>query len=88
MMPPTLSLQPIPVRTGSQDREGQLVLVEGELVAILVRLADEAHGRERGQWFLEVGFGSLMGGKSRLFATLDEAQAWVRDRLTRPTSLV
>ena len=74
-MPLRLSLRDVPVRTGSQDREGRLVLADGELVAILVRLADEAHGSERGQWFLEVGFGSLTGGTARLFATLGEAEA-------------
>ena len=55
---PTIELQPIRVRTGSKDKEGRLVLADGELVAVLVRLDDEMHGSDRGKWFLEVMFGS------------------------------
>lgn len=35
-----LILEPVPVNTGSRDEEGRLVLVNGCLVAVLVRLAD------------------------------------------------
>ena len=44
-----IEMQPIPVRTGSKDREGRLVLFGTELVAVLVRLDDEMHGEDRGQ---------------------------------------
>ena len=43
-----ITLQPIPVMTGSQDHEGHLVLADGQLAAVLVRLADEVHGDKRG----------------------------------------
>jgi hypothetical protein len=77
----TIALQPIAIRTGSQDSEGQLILADGELVAILVRLADPAHGHDRGQYFLEVGFGPCVVGRPPLFADLTAAQTWVRRRL-------
>ena len=69
------------MRSNSQDREGQLVLVDGELVGVLVRLAVDVHGLERGNWYLEGGFGPFMGRTPRTFACLDEALAWVLDRL-------
>jgi hypothetical protein len=40
-----ITLPPIPVMTGSQDHEGRLVLADGQLVAVLVRLADEGFRR-------------------------------------------
>ena len=77
-----ITLQPIPVMTGSQDHEGRLVLVDGQLAAVLVCLADEVHGADRGGWFLETGFGRC-DGHHPVFESLDEAQAWVRGRIER-----
>ena len=78
-----ITLQPIPVMTGSQDQEGRLVLADGQLVAVLVRLADEVHGDKRGGWFLEAGFGHCDGPQHPVFASLDEAEIWVRRRIER-----
>ena len=78
-----LMLQPIPVMTGSRDHEGRLVLANGQLAAVLVRLADEVHGADRGGWFLETGFGPCDGPAHPVFESLDEAQAWVRGRIER-----
>jgi hypothetical protein len=55
-----------------------LVLAKGELVAVLVRLDDEMHGVNRGRWFLEAGFGPLLGARPDPFTGLSEAQAWLR----------
>jgi hypothetical protein len=72
-MPLHLRLHPIEVLTASQDREGQLVLVDGKLAAVLVRLADTCHDPLfQGAWYLEAGFGAL-DGRHGLFASLDEA---------------
>jgi hypothetical protein len=76
-----IMLQPIEVRTGCEDREGRLVLVEGVLAAVLVRLDDPIHDTDRGRWFLEAGLGSLFGVSPLPFADLDEAQAWLRGHL-------
>jgi len=69
------------VMTGSDDREGRLVLSDGQLVAVLVRLADAMHGKERGGWFLEAGFGPCQSPVPPVFGNLDEAQVWVRQQL-------
>jgi hypothetical protein len=76
-----ITFQPIEVRTGCEDREGRLVLLEGVLAAVLVRLDDPIHDADRGRWFLEAGLGSLFGVSPLPFADLDEAQAWLHGHL-------
>jgi hypothetical protein len=57
-----ISFQPIEVLTASEDREGRLVLVDGKLAAVLVRLSDQAHHPLLcGAWYFEAGFGLLDG---------------------------
>ena len=74
-MHPQISFQPIEVLTASEDREGCLVLVDGKLAAVLVRLNDQAHEPLlRGAWYFEAGFG-LLDGRHELFASLEEAAA-------------
>ena len=76
----SLRLQPVQIATGSDDTESQLVFADGFLVAVLVRLSEQ-HGANAGKWFLEAGFGRVDDLSSPLFAHLDEAQAWIADRL-------
>lgn len=76
-MAPRVTLQPMPVMTGSDDRDGVLVLSDGQLVAVLVQLADEVHEEQRGRWFLEAGFGPCRTAVAPVFGNLNEAQAWV-----------
>ena len=74
-MRPQVSFQPIEVLTASEDREGRLVLIDGNLAAVLVRLSDLAHDPLlRGAWYLEAGFG-LLNGRHEMFASLEEAVA-------------
>ncbi|MCJ2135535.1 hypothetical protein MKK69_15985 [Methylobacterium sp. J-026] len=73
-------LQPIAVDTGSPDHDGMLVIANGLLVAVLVRLAEPEHANV-GSWFLEAGFGRLQGNKSLTFLDLEEATRWLRQRL-------
>jgi hypothetical protein len=74
-MRPQITFQVIEVLTASEDREGRLVLVDGKLAALLVRLADTGHEPLlRGAWYLEAGFG-LLDGRHEVFADLDEAAA-------------
>ncbi|MCJ2109138.1 hypothetical protein MKK70_27960, partial [Methylobacterium sp. E-041] len=67
-----LVLQPILVDTGSPDREGRLVLANGLLIAVLVRLDTPEHEVGPG-WFVEAAFGRLVGISAPIFATLEEA---------------
>ncbi len=76
----SLHLLPVQVSTGSHDTESQLVFADGFLVAVLVRLADE-HGADEGKWFLEAGFGRVDYPDPPTFADLDEAQAWIEQRI-------
>ena len=85
----TLVLQP--VRVGTGDDEGRLVLQDNRLVAILVLLSGEHYDEFAGRWFLEVGFGRLDGRPDHpTFADLDEAERWIECRLhsqnSRPTA--
>ena len=80
-MAPSLTFQHIEVMTGHADREGQLVLADGQLVAILVRLDDEVHGGDRGRWFLEAGFGPCQGPFQPAFSDLEGATRWLSERL-------
>ncbi|WP_264049991.1 hypothetical protein [Methylobacterium flocculans] len=79
----TLRLQPIRVRTASDDEDGQLVLVDEALVAVLVRLAPD-HGAMAGHWYLEAGFGQVTVPTSPTFPDLDAALAWIAQRLHAP----
>ncbi|MFD2237272.1 hypothetical protein [Aureimonas populi] len=71
--------EPIEVATGSQDRDGRLVLRDGALMAVLVRLDDPAHGEERGRWHLEATFNGIGWAGAPLFENPEAACLWLRD---------
>ena len=79
-MPVELLLHPMPVHTGSGDQDGQLVLADGRLVAVLVRLDDTSHAGLVGAWFLEAGFGPCAHVVAPIFSDLDMAQSWIRQQ--------
>ncbi len=54
------------------------MLVEGRLVAVLVRLTDRAHDRLVEAWFLEAGFGPCAATTPPVFQSLDAAQDWIQ----------
>jgi hypothetical protein len=76
----SLHLQPVHVGTGSQDTESYLVFADSFLLAVLVHLSDE-HGADAGKWFMEAGFGRVDHPNPPMFENLDEAQAWIEQRL-------
>jgi hypothetical protein len=54
---------------GQRGPEGRLVLVDGKLAAVLVRLSDQAHDLLlRGAWYFEAGFG-LLDSRHELLAS-------------------
>jgi len=85
MLPaPHLALQPAKIATGSPDHDGFLVFADDVLVAVFVRLEDEAHGDLRGHWFLEAGFGRCnLSPQHPAFGSPSEAQNWVLNRLSK-----
>ncbi len=75
-----LTLQPVRVATGS-DEEGMLVFDEEQrLVAVLTHLGEQYDGLS-GHWYLEAGFGRLGVQDHPTYADLEEAEAWIRQRL-------
>jgi hypothetical protein len=77
----SISFQPIPILIDGHDTQGQLVLADAQLVAVLSRIDGAAHGPElKGQWHLEAGFGPCPDNNA-VFGTLDAVEAWVRGRI-------
>ena len=78
----SFTLQPVQVATGS-DEEGMLVFDGRQrLVAVLTHLGAQ-YGGVSGHWYLETGYGPLDVINHPTFATLDAAQEWISQRLTR-----
>jgi hypothetical protein len=84
---PDITLQSISVMIDGGAHDGQLVLSDGHLVAVLSRVTPEETAGGRGQaegWFLEAGFGPcgpVMSVSPPVFADVEEAIAWIRSRL-------
>jgi hypothetical protein len=77
----TLTTKPVRVATGA-DEDGCLVFNDGRLVAVLVRLSDQ-HEVAPGQWFYEAGFGPLDGPDHPTFPSIEEAQSYIAERISR-----
>ncbi|MCJ2131016.1 hypothetical protein [Methylobacterium sp. E-045] len=75
-----VTMQPIAIDTGSDDRDGMLVMANGMLVAVLVKLATPEHEQE-GDWFVEVALGPLRVHLAPTFGSLDDATRWMRHHL-------
>jgi hypothetical protein len=75
---PSSSVYKLRIRTDSADSHALLLLDDGELIAILVELADESHGDERGRWIVEATFGVRFDRRqSGSFACAADAADWV-----------
>jgi hypothetical protein len=82
-----ITFQAIPILIDGHDAQGQLVLFDEQLVAVLARLDGDAHDPAMKSWWnLEAGFGPCDAKGDNLFKTLDEAGAWVRQRIGERTS--
>ena len=82
---PRLSVQPIDIfsTVPGQDETGMLVLYDGRLAAVLVKLGS-MHGEEEGFWNLETGFG-LCTGRPATFRRLAAALRWIGERCLTDT---
>ena len=82
-----ITFMPMRVLIDGHDTYGNLILSDGQLAAVIVRLDGEHHGREdKGLWNLEAGFGKCASRSVPVFKTLDEAGAWVEQTLTGKTA--
>lgn len=70
------------VRTDSADENALLLLADNELVAILVELADEGHGDERGNWMIEKTFGLGHARVPEIFSSASDAAGWVAENIS------
>lgn len=75
-----IEFQPIRMAMES-DGEGRLVLADGRLAAVAVRLSRE-HGALSGRWFLEAAFGSCQAPVYPTFADLETLGEWIQDCLS------
>src|SRR5215213_5594759 len=84
-----ISFQSMRVLIDGHDSEGNLVLANGDLAAVIVRLDGECHDLEdQGCWNLEAGFGRCSVRDAPLFKTPEEAGVWVEQTLTRKAAKV
>ncbi len=82
---PTFKCRPVLVNTMSSDEKGCLVLADGYLVAVLVRVAAVVvgqDGKELSGWHMEAGFGRCAVPVPLVFDTLADAVAWMRTQLS------
>lgn len=79
IMLPTSRCEPLLVNTASPDRQGCLILVDDQLVAIIVRIERTEHLEPElwERWFLEAGFGPCQAPTlNSSFASPAEALDW------------
>ncbi len=79
-MSPTSAYR-VRIRTDSADENAVLLLAGGQLIAILVELADVGHGDERGMWAVETTFGLKHKRVPGNFASAAEAAVWVSNHM-------
>jgi hypothetical protein len=78
-----ISFLPMRVLIDGDDSQGNLILADNQLAAVIVRLDGEYHDPEhKGLWHLEAGFGkcSVLVAPPA-FTTPKEAGAWVEQTL-------
>jgi len=71
----------VQIRTDSADENALLLLADGQLVAILIELADESHGDLRGKWSVETTFGLQHQRVPKNFASSADAAFWVGNHI-------
>jgi hypothetical protein len=78
-----ISFQPMRVLIDGHDSEGILILADGQLTAVIVRLDGQTHNpQHKGLWHLEAGFGKCdVRIAPPVFAIPEEAGAWVEQTL-------
>ena len=78
-----ISFLPMRVLVDGHDSQGNLILADNQLAAVIARLDGEHHDSEhKGLWHLEAGFGKCNVRETPLFKTPEEAGAWVDQTLT------
>lgn len=77
------AVQALKIATESEDEDGVLVSADERAIAILVRLEAAYHGKDRGKWHLEAGFGRCAAAAPSTFPCLSDALRWIAMRCGR-----
>lgn len=77
----SFTLRPVALATDMPDSNGLLVFAEEKLIAVLSRLDASFHGKAKGKWFLEIGFGNGDHHVPAPFDQLSDAVRWIADSL-------
>ena len=77
--------QPVKILTGSPDTDGMLVMADGYLAAVLVRLG-ALHEDLEGCWFLEAAMGVSSKPPGDVFDSIDQALDWINSHIRLPTT--
>jgi hypothetical protein len=77
----TFTRQHVWLTSGEDDRDGQLIFANGELVGVLAQLNAWCHGKARGKWLIKAGFGAFSDGGPCIFESLDHFEQWVEQRI-------
>ncbi len=75
-MKPSITHSPVNIATKSEVLKGQLVYVEGTLIAVVSELSD-THNGDSGRWFIEASFGQLDAKQHRTFTTFEELSEYI-----------
>lgn len=81
-----VAFHPVRIDTANADEHAYVVFAEGQLVAVIVKLTDTAHGAFRGLWFVEAGFGPCATTAAIYFQTLRAVRDWIADKCLQPKS--
>lgn len=73
-----ITRSPIKIATKDEVLEGNLLFVEGALVAVASHLSD-SHNGEGGKWFVEAAFARLDPKPVRTFETLEQIILYIHE---------
>ncbi len=76
-----MTFQPVEIAVQGGLEAGRLVFADAKLVAVITHLDRSVSEELRSQWFLEAGFGPCETATPQLFASLEAAEQWVRERV-------
>lgn len=70
------------VNTQTDDTKALILLANGALIGVLVELADECHGADRGKWAIEVALGIDDKTGVAPFESASDAADWLSCQLS------
>lgn len=81
-----VDFQPVCLSAREGGEDACLVLVDGVLSAILVRLIEDSLPSEKQRWYLETSFPPY-DTEGLIFPCLETAESWIRERLSSDPNL-